>query len=93
MTRRRRTLRAGLDWRRGCAEADAPPLCVQRKAEVAESIVLALSSGLYDYTSFTRSDDTVLPPRSGRVSLAGSLPKSPETMSEPVTAERVRLQE
>ena len=51
MTRRRRTLRAGLDWRRGCAEAAAPPLTLQRKAEVAESIVLALSSGLYDYTS------------------------------------------
>ena len=40
-----------------------------RQAEVAESIALVLSSGLYDYTSFTRSDDTVLPPRSGRVSL------------------------
>ena len=51
MTRRRRTLRAELDRRRGCAEAAAPPLTLQRKAEVAESIVLALSSGLYDYTS------------------------------------------
>ena len=68
-----------------------------RQAEVAESIALVLSSGLYDYTSCSSSDGTGQsrrltgqPCRPTIRGLEGSLPKAPETMSDVVAAERIR---
>lgn len=77
-----------------------PSQAALRKVMVAETIALARSSGLYDYTSCKNKVSihaagvaNCSPPTQSCLRSSGgmSVPKAPETMSEPAAAQRVRL--